>query len=37
MIRGDLVGGGKVTTNLCTHQLPVGIAAHLRRRASAAP
>jgi hypothetical protein len=37
MIRGDLVGGGKVTTNLCTHQLPVGIAAHLRRRASAVP
>jgi hypothetical protein len=30
MIRGDLVGGGKVTTNLCTHQLPLGIAVHLR-------
>jgi hypothetical protein len=32
MIRGDLVGGGKVTTNLCTHQLPLGIAVHLRSR-----
>jgi lipid A oxidase len=32
MIRGDLVGGGKVTTNLCTHQLPLGIAVHLRPR-----
>lgn len=32
MIRGDLVGGGKVTTNLCTHQLPLGIALHLRTR-----
>ena len=37
MIRGDLVGGGKVTTNLCTHQVPVGIAVHLRVRAAAAP
>ena len=37
MIRGDLVGGGKVTTNLCTHQLPVGLAMHLRARAAAAP
>ncbi len=37
MIRGDLVGGGKVTTNLCTHQVPVGIAVHLRARAAAAP
>jgi lipid A oxidase len=37
MIRGDLVGGGKVTTNLCTHQLPVGLAVHLRERAAAAP
>ena len=37
MIRGDLVGGGKVTTNLCTHQVPVGIAVHLRARATAAP
>ncbi|HEU0016959.1 MAG TPA: hypothetical protein VFQ31_01160 [Methyloceanibacter sp.] len=35
MIRGDLVGGGKVTTNLCTHQLPVGLAVHLRARAAA--
>ena len=34
MIRGDLVGGGKVTTNLCTHQLPLGLAVHLRTRAS---
>ena len=34
MIRGDLVGGGKVTTNLCTHQLPVGLAVHLRARAA---
>ena len=34
MIRGDLVGGGKVTTNLCTHQLPLGLAVHLRARAS---
>ena len=33
MIRGDLVGGGKVTTNLCTHQLQVGLAMHLRARA----
>jgi hypothetical protein len=32
MIRGDLVGGGKVTTNLCTHQLPLGLAVHLRPR-----
>jgi hypothetical protein len=32
MIRGDLVGGGKVTTNLCTHQIPFGIAVHLRSR-----
>ncbi|HSB58476.1 MAG TPA: hypothetical protein VLD66_02640, partial [Methyloceanibacter sp.] len=32
MIRGDLVGGGKVTTNLCTHQLPLGVAVHLRPR-----
>ena len=31
-IRGDLVGGGKVTTNLCTHQLPLGVAVHLRAR-----
>jgi len=37
MIRGDLVGGGKVTTNLCTHQLPVGLAVHLRVRAAATP
>lgn len=37
MIRGDLVGGGKVTTNLCTHQLPLGLAAHLRARAATAP
>ena len=37
MIRGDLVGGGKVATNLCTHQVPVGIAVHLRARAAAAP
>ena len=37
MIRGDLGGGGKVTTNLCTHQVPVGIAVHLRVRAAAAP
>lgn len=37
MIRGDLVGGGKVTTNLCTHQMPVGFAVHLRAQASAAP
>jgi len=37
MIRGDLVGGGKVTTNLCTHQVPVGIAVHLRARTAAAP
>jgi hypothetical protein len=37
MIRGDLVGGGKVTTNLCTHQMPVGFAVHLRPRAKAAP
>jgi hypothetical protein len=37
MIRGDLVGGGKVTTNLCTHQLPLGLAVHLRARAAAAP
>jgi hypothetical protein len=32
MIRGDLVGGGKVTTNLCTHQLLAGPAVHLRAR-----
>jgi hypothetical protein len=32
MIRGDLVGGSKVTTNLCTHQLPLGVAVHLRAR-----
>jgi lipid A oxidase len=32
MMRGDLVGGGKVTTNLCTHQLPLGVALHLRTR-----
>jgi hypothetical protein len=37
MIRGDLVGGGKITTNLCTHQLPVGLAVHLRARAAATP
>jgi hypothetical protein len=37
MIRGDLVGGGKVTTNLCTHQMPVGLAVHLRAQAGAAP
>lgn len=35
MIHGDLVGGGKVSTNLCTHQLPVGLAVHLRARAIA--
>jgi hypothetical protein len=34
MIRGDLVGGGKVTTNLCTHQLLAGPAVHLRARDS---
>jgi lipid A oxidase len=32
MLRGDLVGGGKVTTNLCTHQLLGGPAVHLRAR-----
>jgi lipid A oxidase len=32
MIRGDLAGGGKVTTNLCTHQLLGGPAVHLRAR-----
>jgi hypothetical protein len=32
MICGDLVGGGKVTTNLCTHQLLAGPAVHLRAR-----
>jgi hypothetical protein len=32
MIRGDLVGGGKVTTNLCTHQLLAGPAVYLRAR-----
>ena len=37
MIHGDLVGGGDVATNLCTHQLPVGLAVHLRARAAAAP
>jgi len=34
MIRGDLVGGGKVTTNLCTHQVLAGPAVHLRARDS---
>jgi lipid A oxidase len=37
MIHGDLVGGGDVATNLCTHQLPVGLAVHLRARAEAVP
>jgi hypothetical protein len=37
MIHGDLVGGGEVSTNLCTHQLPVGLAVHLRARAVATP
>jgi len=37
MIHGDLVGGGEVTTNLCTHQLLAGPALHLRARATAAP
>jgi len=37
MIHGDLVGGGEISTNLCTHQLPVGLAVHLRARASAMP
>jgi lipid A oxidase len=34
-IRGDLVGGGTVAADLCTHQLPVGIAVHLRARSVA--
>ena len=37
MIHGDLIGGGQVSTNLCTHQLPIGFAVHLRARAIAAP
>ncbi len=36
-IRGDLVGGGVLATDLCTHQLPIGIAMHLRPRVAAAP
>lgn len=36
-ITGDLVGGGTISTNLCTHQLPIGLAVHLRPRNTAAP
>ncbi|MGB2931849.1 MAG: hypothetical protein WBE08_00010 [Methyloceanibacter sp.] len=36
MIRGALVGGGKVSTNLCTHQFLAGPALHLRPREAAA-
>lgn len=34
-IRGSLVGGGTVRTNLCTHQLLAGPAFHLRPREAA--
>jgi lipid A oxidase len=36
-IRGRLVGGGTLATDLCTHQLLAGPAIHLRPRAAAVP